>query len=155
METSHTPAVLLAIVGIVAAFLAGTTVNLRFGQDTKPVEARALGGGIPAAGMPAPKPPITSGWNKVASWKGRGNKQTESFQVVSRQWRVTWATIAGEPGCVFQATVKNEFNTVVGIAASVASGGSDISYLRTEPGRYYLDIGSANCEWTVSVEDMR
>jgi hypothetical protein len=41
------------------------------------------------------------------------------------------------------------------VAANKQGIGSDVSYVRSPPGRYYLAINCANVDWLVRVEDQR
>src|ERR1700682_727737 len=39
------------------------------------------------------------GWRPIGSWSGRGDSQTESFNIESTQWRIKWETKgAASPG---------------------------------------------------------
>jgi hypothetical protein len=105
-----------------------------------------------AALDPAPE------WQTVQDWSGSGIKQTESFTTGSREWRIYWKT-RNEPFAragILQITVHQADNdAVVTTAANKQGIGSDVSYVRSPPGRYYLAINSANVDWLVRVEDQR
>jgi hypothetical protein len=92
----------------------------------------------------------------VKTWKGSGAKDTESFDVRSREWRITWET-SNEPFAnagIFQIYVHNDKDELVSLAANKQGTGSDTSYVRGR-GRFYLKINSANVDWSVIVEDQR
>src|SRR5579863_4867372 len=38
-----------------------------------------------------------TGWRPVGAFAGRGNSQTESFNIESGQWRIKWATTNENP----------------------------------------------------------
>lgn len=98
----------------------------------------------------------TAEWRTVASWKGEGIKDTETFSVQSREWRITWETknekMAG--ASIIQIYVYNEKDELVTLAANKQGVGKDTSYVRGQ-GKFYLKINSANVEWSVLVEDQR
>src|SRR5579863_7303946 len=41
--------------------------------------------------------PRQIGWRPIASWSGRGDTQTESFNIESTQWRIKWETKGAAP----------------------------------------------------------
>jgi hypothetical protein len=95
-------------------------------------------------------------WRVVKTWAGTGMKETESFEVASREWRINWSmtdpTFKGAG--ILQICVHNENDQLVSLAANTNNPGSDTSYVRGK-GRFYLKISSANCKWKVTVEDQR
>lgn len=103
-----------------------------------------------APAEPAPRP--APDWHEVTRWTGNGIKDTETFQVQSREWRITWETSgAGYFGIYVH---DGETDDLVTVAANTTEGGSDTSYLRSGPGPHYLTI-NASTNWTVVVEDRR
>jgi len=99
------------------------------------------------------KAPAPSGWRVVKSWTGSGIKQTESFRIASREWRISWTTKNEKVAGLLQIFVYTDSGELVTLAANQQGAGSDVSYVRNTPGRYYLAINSANVDWTVTVED--
>lgn len=101
--------------------------------------------------------PARTGWTQVASWSGNGIKQTESFSINSREWRISWQAtnevLAGAG--IVQIMVYGDDGSLVTLAANKQGTGSDTSYVRSAPGRHYLMINSGNVDWTVTVEDQR
>lgn len=113
-------------------------------------------GEAPAASVAAP-PPRAPEWTEVISWRGSGIKETESFAVASREWRIRWKS-GNEPiaGAGFlQIFVYGNDGSMVSLAANNQGPGEDVSYVRAPPGRYYLTINGANIDWDISVEDQR
>lgn len=95
-------------------------------------------------------------WRVVQTWKGSGIKETETFSVASREWRIHWET-RNEPFAgagILQIYVHQEDGTLVSLAANKQGTGSDTSYVRSA-GKHYLQINSANVDWVVTVEDQR
>ncbi len=94
-------------------------------------------------------------WHKVKEWSGTGIKTTEAFDIKGKQWRVTWTSkdTSGLGADIVGIMVKRPG---ADIPLSVISGdqgsGGDTSYIY-ESGEFILDINSANCRWTIVVED--
>ena len=94
-------------------------------------------------------------WHVVKRWSGNGIKTTESFEIENREWRINWET-KNEPFAgagIIQIYVYDDSDNLVTLAANKQGTGSDTSYVRGKPGRYYLTINSGNVDWSVSVED--
>lgn len=120
------------------------------GSQTTPPQAEA------AAATHAPPPPAAPvTWRTVANWSGSGMKETESFTVASREWRVVWSSKAGDTPGLLQIYVYNDQDELVSLAANQMGAGKDVSHVRSGPGRHYLKINSANVTWAVVVEDQR
>ena len=94
-------------------------------------------------------------WKEVRKFSGSGPKETESFDVASREWRITWRAKPTETAGYFGVTVHDSEDKLVSLAANTATGGGDTSYVRGRPGRYYLKINSANMAYGIVVEDQR
>lgn len=92
-------------------------------------------------------------WKPVASWKGNGSKNTESFVTKTGEWRIAWKMSSGDG--VLSVTVYDSQNEVVDVAVIANGAGSDVSYVRAKPGRYYLTINSAATNWEITVEERR
>lgn len=96
-------------------------------------------------------------WRTVKSWAGEGMKETDTFVVKSRKWRIKWKTHGEkfEGGSILQIYVHKEDGTMVTLAANKQGEGEDVSYVRSGPGEHYLVISSANVRWNVEVQDQR
>ncbi|MGD0964912.1 MAG: hypothetical protein ABSA57_13560 [Candidatus Acidiferrales bacterium] len=105
---------------------------------------------------PAPRKPALLGWRPIASWSGRGNIETDSFNIGSGQWRIKWETSHEQsPG-------KGAFRVIV---HSLVSGryvstpvdhqgaGSGVAYVAEDPRQFFLVIESSGIDWKVSVEE--
>lgn len=138
-------------------FLAAPLVILAVVSGCNRVEiamSAAGGKGPPSSEVDQKSQPTE--WLRVADWSGSGIKQTESFTVHSREWRIYWKTkreaFAGT-GFLAITVHRADNDDVVASAANKQGTGSDVSYVRTPPGRYYLSINSANAEWVIRVEN--
>lgn len=100
-----------------------------------------------------PKPKQTA-WYKVAQWQGKSIKNTETFNISSREWRISWETKAGEYGEMnFQIYVYNSDGDLVSVAANVIGYDKDSTIIRGK-GSYYLMINTAQ-PYTIIVEERR
>lgn len=107
------------------------------------------------AGTPKQSP--TGSWAEVARWTGKGPKKTETFSIPSREWRVRWRSW-GEPftgAGMVSAFVYTEGGDMKDLAVNHQGAGKDQTHLRGGPGRFYLDVNAANCEWEIIVESQR
>jgi hypothetical protein len=104
---------------------------------------------------PTPKQP-TIGWRPVASWSGRGNTQTESFNMESGQWRIRWETSdkqlssAGTFRAIVHSSVSGRF---VEVAVEHQGAGSGLAYVAEDPRQFFLEIESSGVDWKVAVEE--
>jgi hypothetical protein len=106
----------------------------------------------------APKPQAARpqiGWRPIVSFSGRGDSQTESFDIDSTQWRIKWQTSgAASPGAgSFQVEVHSAVSGRPLVDAVQQKGdGHGIAYVSEEPRLFELVIDSAGLDWSVSVE---
>ena len=123
------------IIALTAAFLWGCRT------ESKVVEA---------------KPP-TMAWQKIGSWSGRGNAQTDSFDIGFSQCRVRWeARNETPPGQgVLHVTVNSAVSgRELAVAVDHHRGvGRDLAYVAVDPHFSYLVIESSNVDWSVTVEE--
>ena len=110
--------------------------------------------GVPAA--PAPRAASTTKWHALGTWSGRGNRQTDSFDVTTGAMRLTWESRnEGAPGAgrirvsLHSAISGRPLQTVV----EKGGAGTGSAYLEDEPRVSYLVIESEQVEWTVTLEE--
>ena len=100
--------------------------------------------------------PVTMAWQKVGSWSGRGNAQTDSFDIGFSQCRIRWETRnERSPGTgTFHVTVNSAVSGRELAAAVDHQGiGRDLAYVGVDPHFSYLIIESKNVDWSVTVEE--
>jgi hypothetical protein len=103
------------------------------------------------AATPTPANTPSATWNQIAQWSGRSIKDTETFQISSGEWRISWDTQPGEYGPMnFQIYVYKADGTLHSVAANVIGADKNWSIIRGA-GPYYLSINSGQ-PYTVSVE---
>jgi hypothetical protein len=99
-------------------------------------------------------PPLA--WQKVGSWSGHGDAQTDSFDIGFSQCRIRWeARNETPPGT---GTLRVTVNSAVSgrdlaLAVDHKGVGHDLSYVSVDPHYSYLVIESKNIDWSVSVEE--
>lgn len=92
----------------------------------------------------------------MASWSGRGNTQTESFDIESGQWRLRWETSdkqfssAGTFRVIVHSSVSGRF---VEVAVEYQGAGKGVAYVAEDPRQFFLDIKSSGLDWKVAVEE--
>ena len=91
---------------------------------------------------PTPTPP---GFGIIAQWSGSSIKSTETFNVPTQQWKISWDTRPGNFGeSNFQIFVYNADGTPYlqsFIVANVIGANKDSSVMRGS-GRYYLTFNA-------------
>lgn len=96
------------------------------------------------------------GWRPIASFSGRGDSQTESFEISSTQWRIKWRTQGAA------SPLSGTFHVVVHSAVSgrplldaihQRGSGSGIAYVNDDPRLYHLVIESSGLDWSVQVQE--
>ncbi len=91
-------------------------------------------------------------WKEVARWEGQAIKNTETFSISSREWRISWDTKPGEYGDMnFQIYIYKADGNLVSVAANVIGANKDSSIMRGA-GDYYLSINTAQ-PYTIIVEE--
>ncbi len=96
-------------------------------------------------------------WQVVGSWSGRGNAQTDSFDIGYDPCRIRWeARNETAPG---QGRLRVTVNSSVSgrelaVAVDHRGVGRDIAYVNVDPHYSYLLIESSGVDWSVSVEEL-
>ena len=92
------------------------------------------------------------GWRIVNKWSGKSIKDTESFQVSSKEWKITWDTKPGDLGDMnFSISVHKADGELVTIVANVIGNDKDSSIMRGE-GSYYLSINKGQ-PYTITIQE--
>ncbi len=100
--------------------------------------------------------PGTIGWRPIASWSGRENMQTESFNIESGEWRLKWETKnetsagAGKFRVMVHSAVSGR---PIALAVEHRGIGRDTAYITEDPHLFHLVIESSDVEWTIKVEE--
>jgi hypothetical protein len=96
------------------------------------------------------------GWRPVGSWSGRGDTQTESFNIESTQWRIKWQTkgAAARGSGSFHLVVHSAVSgRPIQDAVEHQGDGHGIAYVTEEPRLYHLVVDSSGLDWSISVQE--
>jgi hypothetical protein len=96
------------------------------------------------------------GWRPIGKWSGRGDTQTESFNIESTQWRIKWETKgAASPGLgSFHVVVHSAVSgRPIQEAVEHRGNGRGIAYVTEDPRLYHLVIDSGGVDWSIAVEE--
>ena len=106
---------------------------------------------------PRPPPqPVVIGWQKIASWNGRGNAQLETFPIERWDWRIQWETKNEAPdgaGAFRVEAHSADSGRTLAEPIDVQGTGHDTAYLSVQPHRFYLVVDSRNLDWSITVEE--
>ena len=103
-----------------------------------------------------PQPAQATGWRPAGAWSGRGNSQTESFDIGSGQFRIKWETShESTPGSgQFRVTVRSGVSgRPLAVAVDYHGVGHNVAYVTDDPRPYYLEIESQGVDWSIRVEE--
>lgn len=105
-----------------------------------------------SAKLPAESSSAPLAWTELKAWTGSGIRQTRPFTIPGNEWRIAWLSTASVLNIyVYDART----GVLVSTAAAVTGKSSDSTYLRTPPGRYYLQINASNGNWAVTASAPR
>ena len=95
-------------------------------------------------------------WRSVGSWSGRGDAQTDSFEIGYTDVRIRWVTKNEKPPGAgkFHVTVNSSVSGRE-LAQAIDTRGTShgTTYVAVDPHYSYLLIESSNVDWWVSVEE--
>lgn len=106
----------------------------------------------------APSSPSQTGtlWNELGTWSGRGDRQTESFDVTTGSLRLTWETREeGAPGAgrfrlsLYSAISGRPLQTIVDVRGADA----DSARIAADPRVAYLQIEADQVDWRITLEE--
>jgi hypothetical protein len=139
-------ALILIIVAVVALKNSGKT-----SETTPAAESTA----IPAT------PAAQKTWQTVITFDGNASRRSQSFTLSGGEQRMTYRVTDsagyGSVICAFFVVPEDESLETGGGApeVTVQQPGPGDTMLVKEPGNYYLDITSANCQWTLTIQELR
>jgi len=100
--------------------------------------------------------PSQVGWRPIISFSGRGNAQTESFNIESTQWRIKWQAkqdVSADPGTFHLMVNSAVSGRPIAEAVPRRGPGSGIAYVSEDPRLYHLVIESKDVDWSIAVEE--
>jgi hypothetical protein len=109
----------------------------------------------PARAAQTPAPAVTT-WRPLGTWEGRGDRQSDSFDVVTGAMRLRWQTSGGSDAAEGRLRVSL-YSAISGRPLQVivdrTGPGSDTAYLEDEPRVSYLVIESDRVDWTLTLDE--
>lgn len=99
---------------------------------------------------------LAVGWLPVGAWSGRGDTQTDSFNIESGTWRIKWETRnETAPG---KGKFRVEVHSAVSgrplsLAVDHPGVGRDVAYVTEDPRLFELVIESRDVDWSITVEE--
>lgn len=100
--------------------------------------------------------PSQIGWRPIISFSGRGNTQTESFNIESTQWRLKWQAkqdASADPGTFHLMVNSAVSGRPIAEAVPRRGAGSGIAYVGEDPRLYHLVIEATDVDWSIAVEE--
>jgi hypothetical protein len=99
---------------------------------------------------------LAVGWRPIDAWSGRGDTQTDSFNIESGTWRIKWETrnetVPGHG--TFRVVVHSAVSgRPLALAVEHRGPGHDIAYVTEDPRLFHLVIESRDIDWSISVEE--
>jgi hypothetical protein len=95
-------------------------------------------------------------WAAINEWSGgSGITKTEKFTTTGPKWRVSWKTLGGDPDPIgsISVTVRTGAGDLVTAAMNVGQKIHAGSFrVQSQPGEYFLEIESADRNWSVTAE---
>ncbi|MCU0660176.1 MAG: hypothetical protein MUD00_00985 [Candidatus Pacebacteria bacterium] len=97
-------------------------------------------------------------FTEVYSLKGKGNQDSESFNITGKKVRVTATTTGSTVGSFSSISLEKENGGYIGPGLSISTEGSEqgegqTTYRNIAPGRYYIRVISG-INWEVKVEEI-
>jgi hypothetical protein len=108
----------------------------------------------PARAEPAAAAAVS--WRPLGTWSGDGDRQSDSFDVVTGAMRLRWHTAGGSDAAQGRFRVSL-YSAISGRPLQVIvdrkGPGADTAYVEDEPRVSYLVIESDRLDWTATLEE--
>lgn len=109
----------------------------------------------PARAEQAPSAAIA--WRPLGTWSGHGDRQSDSFDVVTGAMRLRWETRGGADAAQGRFRVSL-YSAISGRPLQVivdrTGPGADTAFVEDEPRVSYLVIESDRLDWTTTLEEV-
>lgn len=95
-------------------------------------------------------------WTEVTTFTGKGNQDTESFNITGKKVRITATTTGSTVGSYSGVSLEKENGGYTGPGLSISTKGTEpgkgqTTYRSVDSGSYYIQVISG-VNWTVTVE---
>jgi len=96
-------------------------------------------------------------WHKVISFQGDTGKTTETFKILSNEWRIQWSYKVEDYGgfTVWLKKPNDKNYEELLVADSSATDKSDTTYIYEGDSVFYFEITAINEGWTIEVEEKK
>lgn len=101
--------------------------------------------------VPPEEMPVVGNMYRIASWEGAANKNTETFDVTTQEWKIAWWT-RGDSNFILEV-YDADSNRRIELAVNIVGNGQDSTIMRSK-GRFYLKISTSQ-DYRVQVFDNR
>ena len=149
----------LVIVGLCLVAMIAVIVTIAGIGGSK--ESGNNSGTTPTVAPPA-TPAAQKTWQTVATLSGDSNRRGESFTLLGGDQKLVYtvkviSTEITDCACAIYVMAKGTSLSSDGGVPEVMVDKAESSdtQLANDPGDYYLDISATNCQWTVSVQELR
>ncbi len=100
--------------------------------------------------------PVAEEYTEVITLKGKGNQDTESFNITGKKVRLTATTCCSSVGSFSGISLEEENGGYMGPGLSISTEGTEkgqgqTTYRSVDPGQYYVKVISG-INWEVKVE---
>lgn len=93
-------------------------------------------------------------WREVTTFRGQGPKETPSFKIKGKEWKISWRTKPVNEIGEFIVILYDEKNPEISeVIANTTGEGKDLVYLEGK-GSYYLSINT-NQAYTITIEELK
>jgi hypothetical protein len=101
-------------------------------------------------------PSQATAWRPLGEWSGRGDRQTESFDVISGTLKLVWETSNESPRG--EGSLRVELHSSISgrplqTVVNVRGAGMDTVYAADEPRVSYLVIESEGVDWRLALTE--
>jgi galactitol-specific phosphotransferase system IIB component len=147
-------AVLLGI-GITISFGLGIVTSMMVENKAETVSSEASTEASPEAKAPVA---TNRSWQDVITMTGTASKRSACFTLTGQETVLQYQVKSEDmPGCYIYVVPEGvSIQTDGGIPeVMVTTNSTDYTMLVKKPGRYYLDISSANTSWAVAIKELR
>lgn len=97
-------------------------------------------------------------WTTVLEASGSSDKRTDTFTLQGGKTKLTYTFTGGEAiiGSIYVVAEGHSIEKEGGFPeVTVTKAGTDSTFLTKDAGNYYLDVKSANADWTIKIEEER
>jgi hypothetical protein len=92
-------------------------------------------------------------WQRLGTWSGHGQLQTESFNGDSGALRIRWTASHSTSDGTFQLTVHSAISgRPMGVVVDHAGDGDGTAYFTDDPHVFFAVVDSKDLDWTFTVE---